>query len=167
MPFLQIKYATSQAWSLTRRSMLSGGVPCCCIRHPWGLESSNHITNFAPRQDRESFIWIILKTVLCLVLDFGFHTTSYHFILHHNITHLSTFTSYLLILQQEESLRLLKVWVMTWSVSDRFIMSILRGMWAKVNYHPVLNLINKKSFSRVEIDQNHDDKRILGGKGLQ
>ena len=56
---------------------------------------------------------------------------------------------------------------MTWSVSDRFIMSILRGMWAKVNYHPVLNLINKKSFSGVEIDQNHVDKRILGGKGLQ
>ena len=45
-------------------------------------------------------------------------------------------------LQQEESVRLLKVWVMTWSVPDRFIMSILRGRCGTVNYHPVLNLIN-------------------------
>ena len=54
------------------------------------------------------------------------------------------------------------------SVPDRFIMSILRGRCGTVNYHPVLYKINKlKSFSGVEIDQNHVDKRILGGKGLQ
>ena len=47
-----------------------------------------------------------------------------------------------MILQQEESLRLLKVWVMTWSVPDRIIMSILRGRCGTVNIHPVLNLIN-------------------------
>ena len=46
------------------------------------------------------------------------------------------------ILQQEESLRLLKVWVMTWSVPDRIIMSILRGRCGMVNIHPVLNLTN-------------------------
>ena len=46
------------------------------------------------------------------------------------------------ILQQEESLRFLKVWVMAWSVPDRFIMSMLRGRCGMVNYHPVLNLIN-------------------------
>ena len=47
-------------------------------------------------------------------------------------------------------------------------MSILRGRCGTVNYHPVLKLINRlKSFSGVEIDQNHVDKRILGGKGLQ
>ena len=46
------------------------------------------------------------------------------------------------ILQQEESLRQLKVSVMTWSIPDRFIMSILRGRCGTVNYHPVLNLIN-------------------------
>ena len=45
-------------------------------------------------------------------------------------------------LQQEESLRLLKVWVMTWPVPDRIIMSILRGRCGMVNIHPVLNLIN-------------------------
>ena len=45
-------------------------------------------------------------------------------------------------LQQEESLRLLKVRVMTWSVPDRFIMSILRGRCGTVNIRPVLNLIH-------------------------
>ena len=39
------------------------------------------------------------------------------------------------------NLRLLKVWVMTWSVPDRIIMSILRGRCGTVNIHPVLNLI--------------------------
>ena len=46
------------------------------------------------------------------------------------------------ILQQEETLRLLKVWVMTWSVPDRIIMSILRCTCGTVNIHPVLNLID-------------------------
>jgi len=50
------------------------------------------------------------------------------------------------ILQQEESLRLLKACVMSWSVPDRFIMSILRGRCGMVNYRPVLNLINSKAF---------------------
>ena len=36
--------------------------------------------------------------------------------------------------------RLLKVWVMTWPVPDRIIMSILRGRCGMVNIHPVLNL---------------------------
>ena len=49
-------------------------------------------------------------------------------------------------LQQEESLRLLKVWVMTWSVPDQFIMSILRGRCGMVNIHPVLNKKTKKLF---------------------
>ena len=54
----------------------------------------------------------------------------------------SIYWSRLHILQQEESLRLLKVWVMTWSVPDRIIMSILHGRCGTVNIHPVLNLIN-------------------------
>ena len=57
--------------------------------------------------------------------------------------------------------------VMTWSVPDRFIMFILHGRCGTVNIHPVLNLINQKSSSRGGIDQNHVDKKILGGKGLQ
>ena len=55
---------------------------------------------------------------------------------------LGTKTNTKVTLQQEESLRLLKVWVMTWSVPDRFIMSILRGRCGTVNYHFFLNLIN-------------------------
>ena len=71
------------------------------------------------------------------------------------------------ILQQEESLRLLKVWVMTWSVPDRIIMSILRGRCGTVNIHPVLNLINYiKSFSRVEIDRTHVDLKDSRRKGF-
>ena len=31
---------------------------------------------------------------------------------------------------------------MTWSVPDRFIMSILSGMCARVNIDPVLHVIN-------------------------
>ena len=47
---------------------------------------------------------------------------------------------------------------MTWSVPDRIIMSILRGRCGTVNIHPVLIKFNKlKSFSRVEIDQDHVD----------
>ena len=46
-------------------------------------------------------------------------------------------------------------------------MSILRGRCGTVNYHPVRFKFNKlKSFSGVEIDQNHVDKRILRGKGF-
>ena len=48
-------------------------------------------------------------------------------------------------------------------------MSILRGRCGTVNYHPVsprLKFDKLKSFSGVEIDQNHVDKRILGGKGF-
>ena len=55
---------------------------------------------------------------------------------------------------------------MTWSVPDRFIMSILRGRCGMVNIHPVFKLNKLKSFSRREIDENHVDKRILGGKGF-
>ena len=36
-------------------------------------------------------------------------------------------------------MRLLKVWVMTWSVPDRFIMSILHGRCGTVNIHPALD----------------------------
>ena len=53
------------------------------------------------------------------------------------------------------------------SVADRFIMSILRGRCGAANYHPVLSLINKTDFPWGKSDQNHVDKRILGGKGLQ
>ena len=48
-------------------------------------------------------------------------------------------------------------------------MSILRGRCGTVNsqHTPGLKFNKLKSFSRGEIDQNHVDKRILGGKGLQ
>ena len=45
-------------------------------------------------------------------------------------------------------------------------MFILRGRCGTVNYHPVLKFNKLKSFSGVETDQNHVDKRILGGKGF-
>ena len=57
--------------------------------------------------------------------------------------------------------------VMTWSVPDRIIMSILRGRCGTVNIHAVLNLINyRKSFSRGEIDRNHVDLKDSRGKGF-
>ena len=45
-------------------------------------------------------------------------------------------------------------------------MSILRGRWHG-QLSPRFKFNKLKSFSGVEIDQNHVDKRILGGKGLQ
>ena len=78
---------------------------------------------------------------------------------------------------------------MTWSVPDRSIMSSLRGRCGTVNIHPVFKFNKLKAFpgekltrnmafrggklTRImafpggEIDQNHVDKRILGGKGLK
>ena len=55
---------------------------------------------------------------------------------------------------------------MTWSVPDRSIMSSLRGRCGTVNIHPVFKFNKLKAFPG-EIDQNHVDKRILGGKGLK
>ena len=41
----------------------------------------------------------------------------------------------------------------------------LRGTCGTVNYHPALK--NQKAFPWEKSDQNHVDKRILGGKGLR
>ena len=49
---------------------------------------------------------------------------------------------------------------MTWSVPDRF-----RQVWHG-QLSPRFKFNKLKSFSGVEIDQNHVDKRILGGKGF-
>ena len=49
----------------------------------------------------------------------------------------------------------------------RIDLSILRGRCGTVKYHPVFNLKNYKALPGVKSDQNHVDKRILGGKGLQ
>ena len=68
--------------------------------------------------------------------------------------------TYIYILQREESLRLLKVCVMTWSV--HFAWQVWHGQLS-----PRFEIYKLKSFSGVEIDQNHVDKRILGGKGLR
>ena len=71
------------------------------------------------------------------------------------------------LLQEEKNLRLLKVWVTTWSIPDRFIMSIFAWRVWHGQYSPGFKFNKLKSFSRGKIDQNHVNKRILGGKGLQ
>ena len=73
------------------------------------------------------------------------------------------------ILQQEESLRFLKGWVMTWNLRRiDFSCPFCAAGVGRSNYHPVLKSINYvRRYSGKKTDQNHVDKRILGGKGLQ
>ena len=71
--------------------------------------------------------------------------------------------------QQEESLRLLKVGVMTWNLCriDLSCPFCVAGVARSITTRFQIYIINKKAFSGGKSDQNHVDKRILGGKGLQ
>ena len=53
------------------------------------------------------------------------------------------------------------------SVPDRFSCPFCVAGVGRSNYQPVLNLINQGGIPRAKSDQNHVDKRILGGKRLQ
>lgn len=83
--FLQ-KNHTSKPWAFGRLSLEGAFANACIgmhdysITHPkfhlpamgpeWCLHSGSPKTKLFPRGGRESFVWIILKPILCLVLDF-------------------------------------------------------------------------------------------------